>query len=526
MCTKRLIKIISIALIICLTGLLTSCYNIKRMTMTDLASEGKFDEDKGMVLIKDKNKWILEDVSIKGDFLIAGNCIKSDNPRQYFNQIVYLTLHEDAPAPGDGPVKIHYSSIEKIELHDLDRGKTVFMIGGGYCITLGAILLCFLFTKQSCPFVYAYSGDSFDFIGEIYSGAVFPEEERDDYLVLSNIAPKDFIYLIKIVNVIKNETQHTNLAELYVFDHPPQSGLLIDKYGNHYTIRNPQSPLKAEVREKDITELIREKDLADISIKNMNNMFYEGGIFDDDCLMDEIILTFKRPENVKKGKLIIRARNTMWLDYVYREFCYQFGNLYDKWKEKSKDQKNLHKWKLDQGIPLSVYLDAAGKWQFIDYFNIAGPIEFRDDILSIDLSKVNSENIRIKLKAGIKFWQLDYAAMDFSLEVPVSKQIVYIAAAADQNDNDVSGLLSRNDNQYYIQENYGDEVLIEYFSPPLLDHLERTVVLHSKGYYDVHIFPLPAGKPNLKRLNRFKREKEFIRFSKHLYLKIYGEDAG
>jgi len=38
--------------------------------------------------------------------------------------------------------------------------------------------------------VNAYNGDAFEFMGEIYGGAIFPTLERDDYMPLPNLKPK------------------------------------------------------------------------------------------------------------------------------------------------------------------------------------------------------------------------------------------------------------------------------------------------------------------------------------------------
>ena len=76
-----------------------------------------------------------------------------------------------------------------------------------------------MLTKSSSPFIYAYNGESYEFVGEIYSGAIHPPLERHDYLPLPVLQPVENEYSIKIANEIK-EIQHTYLTELLVFDHP------------------------------------------------------------------------------------------------------------------------------------------------------------------------------------------------------------------------------------------------------------------------------------------------------------------
>ena len=96
---------------------------------------------------------------------------------------------------------------------------------------MGAIFLFILLTKDSCPFIYAYNGKSYEFIGEIYSGAIHPPLERHDYLPIPNLEPVENEYKVKITNEIK-ESAHK--YDRIGFPHPDNE-VLVDKYGNTHT---------------------------------------------------------------------------------------------------------------------------------------------------------------------------------------------------------------------------------------------------------------------------------------------------
>ncbi len=61
-----------------------------------------------------------------------------------------------------------------------------------------------------------------------------------------------------------------------------------------------------------------------------------------------------------------------------------------------------------------LYIEKNRKWEFLDYYNIAGSVAFKDDILDISLDGVDSDSVKIKLEYGFLFWEIDYAGMDFS----------------------------------------------------------------------------------------------------------------
>src|SRR5262249_31129250 len=119
-----------------------------------------------------------------------------------------------------------------------------------------------------------------------------------------------------------------------------------------------------------------------------------------------LLLSFKRPKDSAKAKLIINAKNSYWLDYVYGKFNEQFGTYYNTFAEEQKKvpaSQNIQ-WTLDQQIPLSVFIETEKGWKFVDYFNSMGPLASRDLVMPIDLSDVKGETVRVKLQCGFMFW--------------------------------------------------------------------------------------------------------------------------
>jgi hypothetical protein len=399
-------------------------------------------------------------------------------------------------------------------VYDIDLAKTIVYSTLGIAGTLGAIFIFILLTKDSCPFIYAYNGETYEFVGEIYSGAIHPPLERHDYLPLPVLQPIENEYRIKITNEIK-EIQHTNLTELLIFDHPQNTEILVDKYGNVHTVSDPRLPISANALDgTNIEYLLAEKD----------SLSFMSGIPDNENQdMDAVILTFDRPVDKDTGKLVIKGKNSFWLDYIHGQFSELFGDRFETWKEEQKDKspEKMIEWSLDQGIPLSVYLETDEGWEFVDYYNVVGPLASKDDVLEIDLSNASNEKVKIKLEFGFLFWEIDYAAMDFTPNLTTSNYTVPVTSAMDQNSIDVSYELRYDDEKYYHQPHIGDQALLTFDVPEQIEGTKRSVILHSKGHYE--IIKNTEGEPDLAYLNSFRKPGAFSKFSKERFMQFYNQ---
>lgn len=406
-------------------------------------------------------------------------------------------------------VTIPFSTITRIEVYDTHVGATVFSALGFIAIATGLVALVAVALKSSCPFVYTGDGEGFTFTGEMYGGAIYPSLERDDYMPLPDFKPADGQYHIRISNELL-EKQYTNLANLIVVEHPSSSSALVDKNGNIQTITQFENPhLATTTTNKDIESLVLKKD-------SISYLFDED--INDGKDLSGLILSFKKPKNSKSGKLILSAKNSFWLDYVYGKFNEQFGTYYNTFAEKQKKVKsqNLNQWSLKQNIPLSVFIETETGWKFVDYFNSIGPLASRDVIMPIDLSEIKGENVKIKLECGFMFWEVDYAAMDFTENIPVKISEIAATSARDENGRDVSSLIAATDNKYLIQPEIGNVATIAYAATaPQIQGNVQSVFLHSRGYYEyVRSY---ENMPNILTLQSFKEKGGFTKFSKNQY---------
>jgi hypothetical protein len=174
----------------------------------------------------------------------------------------------------------------------------------------------------------------------------------------------------------------------------------------------------------------------------------------------------------------------------------------------------MKSWQIEQKIPLLVYIEKKGKWKYIDYYNIVGPMAPREDVLPIDLTDFKGDTIKIKLEFGFMFWEVDYAGLDFSVNVPVTQKTAYFESAIDNRETDVKKLLESSDMLYYLQPEIGDEVNMK-FSVPARTKPEQTLYLHSKGHYKILLDA--KGEQQVKYLLPFRKKGRFPEYSGELF---------
>jgi hypothetical protein len=372
-----------------------------------------------------------------------------------------------------------------------------------------ATLLFFLImalSGNSCPFIYTFNGEEYVFAGEVYSGAVYPALERDDYLHLPELVDDEGTYRLKIANQLEEE-QHTNLLELMVFDHQADNEILVDKYGNPHMLEKPSNPLSAKNLEgTDVLPLLADQD----------DLIYVGNDpSKDPPRLDGVILTFTKPVNTPSAEVVIEAKNSYWLDFVYQNFRELLGFSYDKWVEKQqeRDVDEMVDWSLSQNIPLSLYLWKNDEWIFQDYYHTVGPMAFKMDILQLDLSGVDGDQVTIKLESGSYFWEIGYVGLDPVTQKEIPFTTIQISEAIDELGESVKHNLINDDDKYYFQQNIGNEATVTFHAPEQSSEA-RSLILHSKGHY--HILQDPKGVPKIKALKEIRKSGNFNDYSNEL----------
>ena len=541
---KKVTSYICVFLALCTLNLTTSCsyYKVKRLdTSTKSISDHvkAFNQQEKYVIINTpKNSWHLnnvvlneDDMSLSGmlsylssEHITTNNRIEDKTYRYKRDEIqplndVHFNLILDLDASEGDLITIPFSNIKSISINQRNSGKAIVNVLG---VTIGSLLFVaaiVALTKSSCPFVYIKDGDKYVFTGELYPGAITSNLQRDDYLQLPNFQSANNKYSLKITNELK-EIQYTDMIELIVVEHAKEIEVLLDKNGIINTFSEIRSPIN----------IILDNDIGPLQPafkKDYDSYKFDSNI-DDENTTRNLIMEFEKPTDALGGKLIITAKNSMWLDYVYGKFNEQFGDYFNQFQndlEKDPAEKSI-KWSNEQHIPLSVYLWTSDRWKFIDRITTVGPLAFRDIVIPIELSTIaNDSRVKIKLESGFMFWEIDYLGIDFTENLPTQTSYLTPNCAYDKNQNDVTDLLRVTDEKYLTQREIGDEVIVTFMGNPNNTDLIQSVFLKNRGYY-TYIREY-SGKPDFDLLKGFNEKEAFTKFSIEKYrelIKAFDED--
>jgi len=437
---------------------------------------------------------------------------KAGQPEAAVLNEIHLYVPKDNAAVTGKNYVLQLSDITKVEVLEKDHARTIASyVLGGLGVTVGVVLVAAVIvaaTKSSCPFVSAYDGNNMALQGEIYGGAIYPQMARDDYMELKMKPSSPGHLKLKISNELK-ERQYTDLAELMVVTHDKNVQILVDETGKLYSVSNPIPPLTAIAADKDVLSMINHEN--DDKCYSFDDTTATTGV-------NQLNLTFARRPNAKKAKLILRLKNSYWMDVTYGKMTEGFGSYYGTFikQQYNKPLAELKQWVKEQEIPLHIALNTASGLQNVADLTTAGPLATREIVVPLDLAGLNGNEIQLQLSTGFMFWDIDYAAIDFSDDTQYSVSTLIPNKATDETGRDVTKLLAVADGKYLEQPVPGNAVDIDYLAKPNTDPKKtQTFILHAKGYYE-HVRNFKTSL-DLGFLEQFKKPNGFSRYSLQLY---------
>lgn len=396
------------------------------------------------------------------------------------------------------PVQIPLADVERLWVTKTET-NTLATIGLVVGVAAGTLLVAgmiYAATKESCPFVYSWDGTRYVFDAEPYGGAVTRGLERDDYSELESLVVDDKgLYRLKITNEVR-ETQYTNLMELWVVDHPSGTRVVADEWGALYTVRAPSAPVAAsDAHGRDLLIWLAETDQR---IWEAPATLDESG-----AVRQDIVLTFPKPSGAATAKLVANVATGLWGSHMIRELLELRGNTLDTWYAQIDGnpaaRESLFNWILrEETYRLKIQVEEPTGWEVRGTLHGGGPFIAEDRVVRLDLSRVPGDWVRIRIRPPLGFWALNSFALDYSPEEALHVATVAPVEARDGGDDDVLSSLLAADDAYYGMPQTGDFGYVAFPAPDPRLGLERTVILHSRGYYRQHLSK--AGEPNLALL--------------------------
>ncbi|MBP6686277.1 MAG: hypothetical protein KA160_00360 [Lacibacter sp.] len=457
-----------------------------------------------------KGLYYYNKVMKKGNSIAKSKVGNADFPT---TKQVHFFINEGVSAD-TGNIQFPLAGITRVDVSKHATALNILLPVGigltGAVVTGGIVLLI----ACNCPHVYVDNGTGLELTNSMYTGAKAPQLERFDYKQMPDYFTNSSDYTVSIVNEL-DEDQYTNMLELVVAVHPKNVEVFADKKGKLHTVQQPQLPIQA--KDNGGIDILNELRLPDAKAYKFNA--------DSNSKFSEAYLQFAVPEQQpQSGKLVLRMRNTPWSGYVYHEFSSLFGKNYARWMAQNKDKtkEEREQWMREQGILMQVEIKTEKGWQAAGEIDLVGETNFNSIVLPITIP-AGSKKLDVRVKTGFMFWELDYAAIDFTTDVKIEMQVLKPQTAIGENGQDYVQALSFDDDVY--MEHLGEKAStkIKFAALPVSKDLQRTIILRSKGYYtSKEEF---TGKTYRKELKRFKEPGELSRFSRQLYEEVVKRTA-
>lgn len=382
-----------------------------------------------------------------------------------------------------------------VERREKSTARTVGLLAAVAIGTIAIVVGVIAATKQSCPFVYSWNGTEYVFDAEPYGGAISRGLEKDDYSELGQLREEDGLYRLKLTNEV-DETQFTNLTELWVVDHPFGTRVVPDIQGTLHTVAAPYAPVSAhDAAGHDLLPWLRATD----------RLIWEPPAVPDadGNLQSDIVMTFPKPAGSAQAKLVANAATGLWGSYMIKQMVALRGRDVGAWyrtMDESKPARDaLFAWEVrEQLYALKIYVQEPTGWEVRGVIPGTGPFISKDRIIPLDVSHVQGDQLHIRIRPPAGFWALNSFAVDYTPDRQVSVQTLPPATARELDGTDVRPDLVAIDDRYVAMPNVGDTADLTFRAPPRHAGTERTVFLHSRGYYKLHLSG--TGEPDTKTL--------------------------
>ena len=205
-----------------------------------------------------------------------------------------------------------------------------------------------------------------------------------------------------------------------------------------------------------------------------------------------ITLTFPKPAGVSHANLVFNGGTALWGSNMIRKMLELRGDKLDSWYQGINDHgpeyEELYRFIMREELYyMKINIKDNDDWINAGILTGGGPLITEDRIIPLDLSKIEGDELVIRLDPPPGFWQIDYIAVDYGRISEKSDYTIPLSSATDYKNNDITDLLAESDGQYHQMPLVGDWFKAEFSAPPLQSDKERSIFLETNGYYELHI---------------------------------------
>ncbi len=209
-------------------------------------------------------------------------------------------------------------------------------------------------------------------------------------------------------------------------------------------------------------------------------------------LREEVVLTFPKPERATEVNLIANAATGLWGSYMIKRMVELHGRETAAWLASlDKDPAGLqaiHAWGEREGTyRLPIEVDEATGWAVRGALPSGGPLLAEDRAIPLDISHVRGTQLRIRLRPPVGFWAFNSFAAAYGSGQVVNVNRVAASSARTSGGKDILQDLAAADDRYYPMPDTTDQAELTFRAPTRKAGQDRTVFLHSRGWYQLHL---------------------------------------
>jgi hypothetical protein len=454
--------------------------------------------------------------------ILSGNRVLTFDDRGGFLEKGTFSL--TGRSKGGEYVDIPDEKILYVKVERYNAAKAILSILGGLILVAGVIILIVLETKQSCPFVYSYTGDKYIFDAEPLGGAVAKGLQKIDYSRLEHLRDNNGKYQLLFKNEVR-ETQYLDEIKLHVFDHEEETTIIPDVQGNFYKLYNSVKARGVyDEKGQDLSLFLNDNDgIA------WQTYLPRGDTTGLNVQRHQITLTFPKPIGVTYANLIFNGGTALWGSNMIRKMLELRGDHLDSWYQGINShgpeyEELLHFTFREELYLLKVYIKNNDEWLNGGFLPGGGPLITEDRIIPLDLSKIEGDELIIRLDPPPGFWQIDYIAVNYGAALEMCTYQIPLGSAIDHEDNNVSHMLSASDGNYHEMPRVGDWFKAEFDAPAIQSDKNRSIFLETNGYYVLHIDKTkPEETVLIKEL--INTPGEIVNYSIERYFEWYNQQV-
>jgi hypothetical protein len=240
-----------------------------------------------------------------------------------------------------------------------------------------------------------------------------------------------------------------------------------------------------------------------------------------------ITMIFPKPQNIKKANLVFNGGTALWGSNMIRKMLELRGDSLDSWywdinNKGIEYNKLLHFTFREELYVLKIHIKNNNQWTEAGFLSGGGPLITEDRIIPLDLSKIEGEDLVIRIEPPPGFWQIDYIAMDYESTPVQSNFILPLTNATDHNDQNITESLAQADDVYYKMPEVGDWFKSDFSAPDRLPDMDRSVFLEIKGFYELHIDKTQPEQTDLIE-SLMNTPGEIVKYSIERYYEWYNQ---